>query len=550
MRSRIALGIIGVLFSAARASGAPTRAETEAAKAITADRIRGHIRFLASDLLEGRGTGARGDELAAAYAASVLETLGAKPAAPDGGWFQRFDLIGSSGHPDVLTFQANQSKLPLAFSSDFMAVAGKQKPASKISDAEVVFVGYGIVAPEFQWDDYKKADLSGKVLLMMNNDPDWSPDLFQGTARMWYGRWDYKYEIAAKKGAVGALIIHTTPSAGYPWQVVQTSWSGVQFGLPQGAEPHVEVRGWVTEDAARNLAKLGGKDLDALRERAKSRDFEPVPLGVRVSTSFESNLEKVQTMNVLGSIRGSDPKLASEAVVFSAHHDHLGIRQAKKSDPDMIYNGAVDNASGVAAVLAIAQAFSVLPKAPKRTILFALVAAEEQGLLGSEYLVQHLPIAADKLAADINIDGINILGKTKDVSMIGFGKSDLDSAVTRLVAWQGRVLSPDHFADRGFFYRSDQFNFAKIGVPAAYTHGGLDFVGRPSGWGKIEREKWESTHYHQPSDELTADWNFDGALDDVRLMFFLGVDVANAHAMPKWNKGDEFEARRTPSPPG
>jgi Zn-dependent M28 family amino/carboxypeptidase len=529
----------------ALALSAPPPAAVQASKQITAERIRAHVRFLASDLLEGRGTGARGDELAAAYGASVLEGLGVEPAAPEGGWFQRFELIGSSGHPATLAFDAGgKKKLALAFSTDFIAAAGRQEPTSKIEDGEVVFVGYGIVAPEFQWDDYKGADLRGKVLLMMNDDPDWSPDLFQGKARMWYGRWDYKYEIAGKKGAAGAIIIHTRQSAGYPWQVVQTSWAGTQFGLPQGDSPRIAVRGWVTEDAARAVAKLGGKDLDSLRERARDRAFEPVPLGVHLSTSFDNKLTKVQAVNVLGAIRGSDPKLASEALIYTAHHDHLGIRDAAKPGPDTIYNGALDNASGVASVLAIAQATSALPKPPKRTILFALVAAEEQGLLGSEYLVRHPPIPAEKLAADINIDGINIFGKTKDVSMIGFGKSDLDAILTRLATWQGRVVSPDALADRGFFYRSDQFNFAKAGVPAAYTHGGLDYVGRPSGWGSEQHEKWESTHYHQPSDELSDSWNLDGALDDVRLMFLLGCEVADAIAMPKWKKGDEFEAKR------
>jgi Zn-dependent M28 family amino/carboxypeptidase len=522
----------------------PTREAVEASKHITADRIRAHVRFLASDLLEGRGTGSRGDRLATAYAASVLEALGAKPGASDGGWSQRFDLIGTKGHPAKLDVAASAKKLELLLSKDFMAVAGKQSTKSALARAEVVFVGFGIQAPEYQWDDYKGADLRGKVLLMMNNDPDWDPELFAGTTRLWYGRWDYKYSSAAKQGAAGALIIHTTPSAGYPWQVVQTSWSGAQFDLPAGDEPRVDVRGWTTEDAARRIASLGGQDLDALRERAKSRDFRPVPLGVFVSTSFDNAVEKTQAENVLALMRGSDPQLAAEAVVVSAHHDHLGMDASAKPGTDAIYNGAVDNAAGVAAALSIAEAFFAMPKPPRRSILFAIVAAEEQGLLGSQYLVAHPPVPKDKLVADINIDGLNIFGKTKDISMIGFGKSDLDDAVKALAAWQGRVVIPDSLPDRGFFYRSDQFSFAKIGVPGAYTHGGLDFVGRPSGWGKEQREKWEATHYHQPSDELTDEWNLDGAIDDARLLFLLGVDVANAKATPRWKHGDEFEAKR------
>lgn len=521
-----------------------TPAEKAAAKTITADSLRAHVRFLASDLLEGRGPATRGDQLAEQYVAAQMESLGIKPGGPNGSWFQSFDIVGVKGHPETLVVNKGNEKLELKWSTDFIAAAGKQNAQSTLDNAELVFVGYGIVAPEYQWDDYKGADLKGKVLLMMNNDPDWDPELFAGKTRLWYGRWDYKYESAAKTGAVGAIIIHTTPSAGYPWQVVQTSWSGELFSLPYDGGPRLEVKAWATEEASKRIAALGGKDLDQLIRSAKSRDFRPVPLGATASTSFHNEVQKKKTENVIGALRGSDPKLSSQVVIYTAHHDHLGMKGGGKPGEDVIYNGAVDNASGVSALLDIARAFSALPKPPRRTIVFAAVAAEEQGLLGSEYLAKHPPVPPGAFAANINIDGLNIWGRTKDVAFIGLGKSSLDSTVKELAAMQHRVVKPDELPDRGFFYRSDQFNFARIGVPAAYFHGGLEFIGKPEGWGKKVREEWEATHYHQPSDELQDTWNFDGAIEDVQLYFYLGEKVANADKMPEWNKGDEFEQAR------
>ena len=514
------------------------------AGSITPDVLRAHTRFLSSDLLEGRLPATRGDQLAQSYIASQFEALGLKPAGTDGTFFQPFDLVGVSGQPDKLHFTAGTKSLDLDFSKDFIAVSGHQAPVSTINNAEVVFVGYGIVAPEYKWDDYKGADLKGKVLLMMNSDPESDPALFAGKARLWYGRWDYKYEIAAKTGAVGAIILHTTPSAGYPWQVVQTSWTGEQFDLPtEPGRPALQVRAWTTEAATRALLGLAGKDLDKLTAAAQSRDFHPVPLGVSLSTEFKNGVLKKKTANVLGILPGSDPSLAKELVVYSAHHDHLG-RKPGKAGEDEIYNGAVDNASGVAAMLAVARAFTALPRPPRRSVLFAAVAAEEQGLLGSQYLVEHPPVPVGKMAININIDGVNIWGRTKDVTVIGLGKSNVDQQIERAAAAQGRVVKPDQLSDRGFFYRSDQFNFAKWGVPSAYFGSGMDFIGRPDGWGKQQREQWEQTHYHQVNDELDPSWNLAGAIEDCNLYFQLGLQVSNALQSPRWNKGDEFEGAR------
>ncbi|MDH3255859.1 MAG: M28 family peptidase, partial [Acidobacteriota bacterium] len=359
----------------------------------------------------------------------------------------------------------------------------------------------------------------------------------------YYGRWDYKYEKAAEMGAVGAIIIHTTPSAGYPFQVVQTSWTGPQFEIPSTGEPRLQIAAWTTEDAMRKLFELAGHDLDAAREAAKSRDFTPLPLGITTSLRLTNELEQVETANVLGVLNGSDSSVSDEYVVYTAHHDHLGVGKPNDAGDD-IYNGALDNASGVSQVLAIAEAFTVLPEPPRRSILFAFVAAEEQGLLGSEYFAQHPTVAPGKMAANINYDGANIWGKTTDVTYIGYGKSSLDAVVDAFAAEQGRIVKPDQFPDRGYFYRSDQFNLAKIGVPAIYLDTGTDFVGRPAGWGKEQIDLWTETHYHQPSDELIADWNFDGIVDDVVLGFKCGYWVAQADAMPMWNAGDEFEAAR------
>lgn len=511
---------------------------------ITASAITGHVRFLASDALEGRGPASRGDALAQQYIAAQYETLGLEPLGLNGSALQPVELVGVTGHAEQLTFSKGQASYVARFHHDLIAVSGHQGPVSKLDKADVVFVGYGIVAPEYGWNDYKNVDVKGKVVLVMNNDPEDDAALFAGKTRLWYGRWDYKYQQAAKQGAVGCLIIHTTPSAGYPWQVVQTSWTGEQFDLPSEKPSTLQVKGWLTEEASRRLVAIGGKELDALRATAQSREFTPVSLGALASTSFTNVVEKKATANVLGLLRGSDPVLSDEWLIITAHHDHLGLKEGAKPGEDAVYNGAVDNASGVAAMLTIARALASQPRAPRRSVLFAAVAAEEQGLLGSQFLVEHPPVPWGRMAANINIDGLNIWGRTKDVSVIGYGKSSIDATLSQLAKAQGRVVKPDALADRGFFYRSDQFNFAKVGVPAAYFSSGHAFRDRPEAWGREQREKWELTHYHQPSDELLSSWDLSGAVEDVKLIHQLIVKLADAPAMPTWTRGDEFELAR------
>jgi Zn-dependent M28 family amino/carboxypeptidase len=517
-------------------------AET-AAQAITEEELRRVIAEISSDEYGGRSPGSEGEMKTRTFLANELRALGFAPAGENGTYEQAVELVGvTTNAPETWRFESQSGAVELARGTDFIAVSGVQGASATLANAELVFVGYGIAAPEYAWDDFKDVDVRGKVIVMLNNDPDWDPQLFAGFERLYYGRWTYKYESAAAHGAAGAIIVHTTPSAGYGWNVVQSSWSGPQYELPAGDEPRTQVRGWVTEDAARRLVGPA-HDLDALVEQAKSRDFKPVPLGVTTSLALTSSLTRTPSANVLGVMRGSDASLAAQHVIYSAHYDHLGIGQPN-ADGDPIYNGARDNASGVATLLAIGRAFAALPEKPRRSIMLLFVAAEEQGLLGSQYYAEHPTVAPGLIAANANFDSANIWGETRDITYIGFGKSSLDAVAAAVAAHQGRTVLGDQFPDRGYYYRSDQFNFAKIGVPAFYLRGGTDFVGRPAGWGAEQLERYEARDYHQPSDELTPEWNFAGMVQDARFGFHAGLLVANDAALPQWNPGNEFEAAR------
>ena len=511
---------------------------------ITADVMREVIIEISDDRYEGRGPGSRGDAATREYLADRMQDIGLLPGAADGSWQQSFELIGvTTTQPDAWQFERGDESLSLKQWDQFIVSSGVQSERAAIKNAELVFVGYGIQAPEYDWDDFKGLDLSGKVLVIMNNDPDWDENLFAGETRLWYGRWDYKYLSAATQGAVGAIIIHTSPSAGYPFQVVQTSWTGEQFELPAGDEPRNQVNAWITEESARELFAMAGYDLDVLRDSADNRDFEPVPLGITTSIDMEVAVKRVLTANVLGLLPGSDPELSKEVVIYTAHHDHLGIGTPNEAG-DVIYNGAFDNATGVSLVLAIAQAMQNMPETPRRSVLFALVGAEEQGLLGSQHYAENPTFSPGKIAANLNFDGGNIWGNTHDLTFIGFGKSSIDSVMVPIAAEQGRVVKADQFPDRGHFYRSDQFNFAKIGVPAMYLDTGTDFVDRSAEWGKEQQNHYTDVNYHQPSDEYDPSWNFDGMIVDAVLGFKTGLAIANADEMPVWNEGDEFEAAR------
>jgi Zn-dependent M28 family amino/carboxypeptidase len=538
--------VVTGICAAEGAAPFPAAVEQAAQANITRHSIEAPIRFLASDALEGRGPGSRGDQLARLYLATELEGLGLQPGGPNGQWQQPVEFVGLKAQfPKTWSFQGKSEHTDLTWREDYIASSGQQSESVAVNDAEVVFVGYGIEAPEYQWNDFKGVNLKGKVLVMMNNDPDWDPKLFAGKRRLYYGRWDYKYASAARQGAAGAIIIHTTESAGYPWQVVQSSWGGEQFELPAENEPRLQFKAWATEQAVRRLLKSSGYDLDKLIKAAHSRSFKPVATGIHTSLAFTTQLSHVQTGNVAGLLPGSDPKLADQVVVFSAHHDHFGVGEPD-STGDRIYHGALDNASGCAQILSFARAFMALPAAerPRRSVLFLFVAGEERGLLGSKYYSLHPTFPAGRIAANINFDGGNIFGRTRDVTLISAGKASLDQVAESVAKYQGRVVKPDQFPDRGSYYRSDQFSFAKIGVPALFFSDGTDFVGRPSEWGRQQIEEWELKKYHQPSDKLEDSWSFDGMIEDAQLGFYSGWIIAQADAMPTWNPGDEFEAAR------
>lgn len=521
----------------------PANVDATAKRQINAGSLAAPIRYLADDLLEGRGPATRGDSLARLYLATELEALGYLPAGTTK-YQQEFDVVGTTAHlPKTWSFTTKTGNVDLKLSDDYIAGSGVQTETAGFDNAELVFVGYGIEAPEYKWNDFKGVDVKGKVLVMLNNDPDWDPSLFEGKKRLYYGRWVYKYESAARHGAAGVIIVHTTPSAGYPWQVVQSSWGGEQFDLPAQDEPRIQLKGWGTEDSMKRLLKAGGFDLDTLTAAAKKRDFKPVKLGIKTSIKFENKVSRVRTGNIAGILPGSDPKLKDEVVIYTAHHDHFGIG-APDAKGDKIYNGAQDNAAGCAEVLAIARAYAALPERPKRSIMILFVAGEEQGLLGSKYYSLHPTVKPGKMAANINYDGGNFRGRTKDLTQIGKGKSSIDAIAEAMLARQGRRLDDDAFPDKGYFYRSDQFNFAKIGVPALYFHGGIEYIGKPEGWGRHEADEWTEHVYHQPSDQIDDTWVFDGMAEDATIGFLTGWLIAQADQMPVWNKGDEFEAAR------
>ena len=500
-----------------------------AATQITSQDIRAYVRHISSDAFEGRGPSTRADKKTQAYLRSELENIGIKPGAPGGGWIQSVPLVGITTHtPATLTLSHGEKLLTLNNHDDYIASAGQQKSSISIKDAEIVFVGYGIDAPEFNWNDFKDVDVKGKILLVMNNNPT----VFAGKTRTYYGRWTYKYEQAARMGAAGVIIIHTTPSASYPWKVVQSSWTGEFFELKDEGKQRIQMKGWATEDASRKIVELSSYDLDALRSAAQSRDFRPVPLGVKMSLDLQSTIHYSQSANVIGKIPGSHATLAKEAVIYSAHHDHLGMKRDLNTGQTLIYHGAIDNASGVSDLLSIVKAYSKLEQPIKRTIYFVFTASEEQGLLGSEYFVAHPSVPVSDMVANINIDGIGFYGRTRDITQYGPGMSNLDEVLTSLASQQGRVVKPDPTPENGGFYRADQLNFARAGVPVIYTYAGLDVIGKPAGWGKLQVENFVKYDYHQPSDSFKESFDFSGAVEDAQLEFYLGVNIANADERP------------------
>jgi Zn-dependent M28 family amino/carboxypeptidase len=541
----IALALSAVSLAAAMSLAGSLAAQQAAAveRLITEDVLRAHVRFLSSDLLEGRGVGTRGDELARAYLASQMELNGLQPGAPEGSFMQPVPILGiTSTVTETLRAKGSGGTAEFEAPEDFTAVAGSPDASAAWSDAELVFVGYGIHAPEQQWDDFGTADLKGKVLLFMNNDPSNDPERFAGRTRLYYGRWSYKFEEAARRGAAGAIVIHTNESAGYPFHVIQSSHGRETFWLPfREGVPTLGIRSWCSEEAAKRLCELGGHDLDALRERAEQGNEPPTALGVTLGLAIENSVREIRSANVLGVLQGGDPELKAEHVVVTAHFDHLG-RGRPRGDDD-IYNGAVDNSTGCAGLLALARACAALPERPRRSILFLAVTAEESGLLGSLFYAENPTVPSKQIVANFNIDGLNIWGMTNDIEFIGYGKNSLSALAEAVADERGRRIEPDSNPDHGYFYRSDHFNFARIGVPAAYFKAGRDFIDRPEERRRM-KSSYTTVHYHQVTDELAGWWKFDGAVADVQLILDCLLRTADADEAPNWAPGDEFERLR------
>ncbi len=543
---------LAVIVAAGVGFLAPVLAQSpgdDGVKSFEAARILAHIKTLSSDEFQGRGPGTRGEELSIAYLEKEYREFGLEPGNPDGTYLQKVPLVGIKPDPSMeLTFSGHDQTLHAAFEKDFVAWTKRMVDSVSLDNAEMVFVGYGVQAPEYKWDDFKGMDVRGKVIVLLINDPP-VPDekMFGGKAMTYYGRWTYKFEKAAELGAAGCIIVHETARAGYPWEVVRNSWSGEQFDLASADKNmnRVAVEGWITHEEAERLFHAAGFDFETLNQKAMSADFQPVPLGMKASIEIHNKLQPIESHNVIAKLTASDEKLKNQYVVYTAHWDHFGI--GPEVNGDKIYHGALDNASGSAALLEIARAYKQLKVPPKRTMLFLSVTAEEQGLLGSRYYAEHplYPIAST--AADINMDGMNVWGRTSDITVVGNGKSTLDDVVAAVAREQGRRVDPDPEPEKGFYYRSDHFSFAKVGVPAFDPDAGVDFIGKPVGWGMKTRQKFTAEDYHKPSDKIKADWDLSGAVEDCQLYFLVGYRVANAKKMPEWKANAEFRGIREES---
>lgn len=528
----------------------PTITPDTAQLDITVESLKQHVLVLADDSMQGRAPASPGEEKTVAYLISQFEAMGLKPGAADGSYIQDVPVMAQTTHRDaqLKITQGGRAVESYTFGPDFVISPYAAFTELDIANAELVYVGYGIQAPEEGWDDYKGLDVKSKILVFKNSDPSSYPDKFAGSARLYYGRWSYKFEIAQQLGALGALIIHTTPTAGYPWAVVQNSFGGERFDLiKENTGSPTQVQGWLSSGLSVTLFERAGLDLQKLMDDAESPEFKPVSLGrTRMSIQAKADVRTITVKNVIGVLPGHDPKLRDEYVVFSAHHDHLGIAPTPVNG-DSIYNGALDNASGISAFLNIAKAFSQVPNHHARSLLFVAVGGEESGLLGSNYFVANPTVAPAKMAANINIDGINIFGRTTDIVSVGFGKNTLDEVIQAEAAKDGRTVKPDAFPEQGFFYRSDHFAFAKIGVPALYTNRGTDFIGKPEDYATTVAEDYTRNRYHAVGDEYNDSWDLTGAVEDVRLLFRVALSVANNPVMPTWYPGNEFEAARLKS---
>ena len=533
--------------SSAAASAHLSPAAIAAFQRVNPERIRAHVRFLSDDLLEGRGTGQRGGDIAAQYIATQFALYGLKPAGDNGTYVQKVPMVGITPQP-ATTFAfvpAKGGANDLKVLDQYVAYDQTQQSQSDVN-AEIVYVGYGIEAPEYNWDDYKGADVKGKVLLMLVNEPS-SDDakFFKGKALTYYGRWTYKYEQAARKGAVGAILIHRTDMASYPWEVVRNSNSGEKSFLKLDGTPKLKVASWIQLDVAKQLAANSGMDLDKMMADAQSRDFRPIALSAKLKAHMVSKVRPFESNNVIAMLPGADRKLKDEAVMYTAHYDHLGMRPDMSGDN--IYNGANDNATGCGILLELANVFSLATQKSRRSILFTAVTAEEQGLLGSEYLGKHPPIPAGKIALDLNYDDVPPLGSPEEVEVSGSERTTFYPIVQALAKEFRLNIRPDARPEAGHYYRSDHFSLARVGIPAFSVNEGMKYKGHDVAWGMQQADEFTAKHYHQPSDEYLPEMDFTGDAAMARFGFALGWQAANMPNLVGWEKGDEFEAARIKS---
>ncbi|WP_034256573.1 M28 family metallopeptidase [Adhaeribacter aquaticus] len=511
-----------------------------------------HTSILASDAFEGRAPGTPGEDSTVTYLTRQFTRLGLQPGNPDGTYIQNVPLVGYTSLPTA-SFTAGNIKINLQPATNYVATSRQFIPDIKVTNSDMVFVGYGIVAPEYGWDDYKGLDVKGKTIVMLINDPQ-IPDpqdtskldqkMFNGRAMTYYGRWTYKYEIAAQKGAAAAIIIHETGPAGYPFEVVSGSWSSENFDINNENKnmDRAKVESWISLDKAKELFAATGKDFDTLKKQAQNKSFKPVPLGAKANFTIKNKLREIQSRNIIAKLEGSDPQLKNEYVIYSAHWDHLGKDPQLKGDN--IFNGAIDNATGTAGLLELAQAFTSLPQKPKRSVLFLAVTGEEQGLLGSKHYATHPLYPLNKTLANINMDALNGFGRTKDIVVVGYGNSTLDDLLAKAAATQNRRIAPEPTPEKGFFYRSDHFEFAKEGVPALYAESGTESVDKGADYMEKKAAEYTENNYHKVTDEVNPDWDLSGAVEDLQLYFMVGYDVLQGNKWPQWKPGTEFKAKR------
>ena len=557
-----ALLLLGALAAACSNSPAPPAATSEAGPSVPGGHVAigqlpdidmsavlAHTKALSSDEFEGRLPGTKGEQLTVAYLVDQFKKAGLKPGNADGTYIQKVPLVGITPDPAPLIVKKGRQEQTAKWSDDVVAWTRHVAPTASIADSELVFVGYGVVAPEFNWDDYKGLDVKGKTLVMLVSDPpvpdpsnpsELDPKVFGGKAMTYYGRWTYKFDIGAEKGAAGVLLIHETGPAGYPYQVVKDGFTGERFNLvtPDKNMSKMSIEAWVSMEEGQRLLQMGGQDFDKLKQQATTRDFKPVPLGITASMTLKNKLRTLNSQNVVAKLDGADEARKDEYVVYTAHWDHFGKRD------EGIFHGAQDDALGCASLIEMARAFTKLPSPPRRSILFLAVTAEEQGLLGSEYYTVTPIYPLTKTIADINMDSWNVSGRTKDLTLVGLGASDLDDYIREAAAEQGRVVKGDAEPEKGFYYRSDHFNFAKEGVPALAPEGGIDFIGKPADYGQKVREEWTANRYHKPADVVRPDWDLTGTREDLKVYFAVGYRVAQADRIPEWKPGNEFKAKR------